>query len=122
MRQKLKNPLSLKDLIPKVLGKNKESSSFVKDSDLEFLQHIWKELVGDTLEKKTRPIKLYRKRLLIEVSGSSWANEMEFLKPALLNKIREKCRTLVIDDIRFQITTRRSVSSGCMTSPDKSLG
>jgi len=97
MRQKLKNPLSLKDLISNVLGKNKDSPfSFIKGPDLEFLQHIWKDMVGDTLEKKTRPIKLYGKRLLVEVAGSSWANEMEFLKPALLNKIREKCRTLVI--------------------------
>jgi predicted nucleic acid-binding Zn ribbon protein len=101
VRKRLKAPLSLRDILPQAL---KPQGMNLKVG-LYQLEQKWPALVGELLDRKSRPLRLQGKRLFIGVAGSSWANEMEYLRPVLLEKIRKEMPELGITDIRFQIVT-----------------
>ena len=101
MRNKLKKPLSLREIIPQALKTPAASDK----ASLYHLQEKWGELVGPLLGKKSLPLKIYGKRLIVGVAGSAWAQELEFLKQPLLKKIHQSCPALTLDEIRFQMTT-----------------
>lgn len=74
---------------------------------IAMIQKDWTDLVGSTLSKNSRPLKILRSAssstLLIGVSSSVWANELEFLKREILEKIPDR-----ITEIRYQIVTSSS--------------
>jgi predicted nucleic acid-binding Zn ribbon protein len=99
VRNKLKNPVPLREILPQAF----QSIPQDPKADLYRLQEMWSEWVGPLLGKKSLPLKIYGKRLMVEVAGSVWANELEFMKKSLLNKIRESLASPAIEEIRFRV-------------------
>lgn len=61
----------------------------------------WEEIVGPTLADKTQPMKIQGKFLYIGVEHPAWIQELQFMKPKLLEKIQGHCPETTISDLRF---------------------
>jgi|GEM_PF-1534890 len=69
----------------------------------EFILH-WEEIVGESLARISKPECILNKTLLVRVTHSTWAQELAFMKPVLIQKVRPYLkRGDVIDDIVFRI-------------------
>ncbi len=69
----------------------------------EFILH-WPEIVGETLATISKPDYISRKVLLVTVVHSAWAQELTFLKPALLRKLSLYLRKGdVVEDMVFRV-------------------
>ncbi len=69
----------------------------------EFILH-WSEIVGETLAAISKPDYIARNVLLVTVAHSAWAQELTFLKPDLLRKLRLYLRKGdVVEDMVFRV-------------------
>ena len=67
----------------------------------------WPEIVGPRIARRTRAVGFHRGVLQIEVEGSSWAYELEFLKRRFLNELQRRLGSHV-RELRF-VTTRGGI-------------
>ncbi len=64
----------------------------------------WKELVGEPVSVQTRPRLIRNRVLIVDVSHPAWMHHLQFLKPAILNKLNGFIGGKpLIDDIRFRV-------------------
>jgi hypothetical protein len=63
----------------------------------------WKEIVGEAIAGQTRPRAVRNGILFIDVSHSTWIQQLQFLKPTLLEKINAFLGEPPIQDIRFKL-------------------
>jgi len=63
----------------------------------------WEEIVGDAVAGQTRPRAVRSGILFIDVSHSTWVQQLQFLKPTLLEKINTFLGASYIQDIRFKL-------------------
>ena len=66
----------------------------------------WEKIVGASLAAKTEPLKIQGHQLVIGVEHSTWIQELQFMKPKLLEKIREMFPETTIKDLRFSLAPR----------------
>ncbi|MDP2972061.1 MAG: DUF721 domain-containing protein [Deltaproteobacteria bacterium] len=67
---------------------------------------IWgacKEIVGEAIALQTQPRAIRNHILFIDVSHSTWMQQLQFLKPTLLGKINGFLGESLIEDIRFKV-------------------
>lgn len=65
--------------------------------------HGWSDIVGPDIARNTEPIKFHKDVLMIRVRNSVWTQELQFLKPQLLEKIRASFPETKIVDIMFKV-------------------
>jgi hypothetical protein len=63
----------------------------------------WKEIVGESVALQTQPRAIRNRILFIDVSHSTWMQQLQFLKPTLLEKINVFLGEPLIQDIRFKL-------------------
>jgi hypothetical protein len=63
----------------------------------------WKEIVGESVSLHAQPRSVRNRILFIEVSHSTWIQQLQFLKTTLLEKINSFLGESLIEDIRFRI-------------------
>ncbi len=63
----------------------------------------WKEIVGEAVAGQTQPRAVRNRILFIDVSHSTWVQQLQFLKPTLLEKINAYLGEPHIQDIRFKL-------------------
>jgi hypothetical protein len=63
----------------------------------------WREIVGDSVASNAQPSVIRNRILFIEVSHPTWVQQLQFLKPTLLEKINEFLKEEFIHDIRFRL-------------------
>ena len=63
----------------------------------------WKEIVGEPIALQTQPRSIRNQILFIDVSHSTWMQQLQFLKPTLLEKINTFLGEPHIQDIRFRL-------------------
>jgi len=63
----------------------------------------WKEIVGESVALQTQPRSIRNRILFIDVSHPTWMQQLQFLKPTLLEKINAFLREPYIQDIRFRL-------------------
>jgi predicted nucleic acid-binding Zn ribbon protein len=61
----------------------------------------WEKIVGDVIGKNTEIMRIENGTLYVRAKNSAWRNELIFLKPAILHKIRENYPTSGVEDIFF---------------------
>jgi predicted nucleic acid-binding Zn ribbon protein len=118
VRNKLKTPLPLRELLEQALAR----PFLGPENALDSLHSRWSDLVGEAVAAKSRPSRIVGRRLIVEVASSVWANELEFRKRGLLEKIRALPQTGDLEELRFQIEMRSSADRGLKTRPLKSFG
>jgi len=63
----------------------------------------WEEIVGEAIAGQTQPRAIRNRILFIDVSHSTWVQQLQFLKPTLLEKINAFLGETQIQDIRFKL-------------------
>lgn len=90
---------SIKKILPQKIAALKLENTM----KLYDLSRNWDEILrkslGDGWQKKSKPIKLKNKILIITCRNSVWANELQLKEGALLNKIRHKVKE--VEKIKF---------------------
>lgn len=61
----------------------------------------WEEIVGPTLARQTRPLRLRNHLLLVGVTSSTWMQELQFLKGRLRCQINDALGRSVVRETRF---------------------
>jgi len=77
----------------------------------------WKEIVGETIALQTQPRSLRNQILFLDVSHSTWIQQLQFLKPQLLEKLNAFLGKPLIRDIRFKLGKISSPSLPPSQSP-----
>ncbi|MDX2429730.1 MAG: DUF721 domain-containing protein [Bacteroides sp.] len=82
--------------------------SFLKANKLEKgfaeyrLTKSWKELLGVSVAKKTKDLKVYKRTLFVTLHSSVMRNELEMIKDSLIPRLNEAAGMSVIDNIVFR--------------------
>jgi len=63
----------------------------------------WKEIVGATVAAHSQPRAIRNHILFIHVAHSTWMQQLQFLKPTLLEKVNHFLGEPLIQDIRFKL-------------------
>ena len=63
----------------------------------------WREIVGESMALQTQPRVIRGRTLFIDVSHSTWMQQLQFLKPALLEKLNAFVGEPYLQDIRFNL-------------------
>lgn len=63
----------------------------------------WKEIVGESIALHTQPRSIRNRILFIDVSHPTWMQQLQFLKPTILEKINHFLKEPLIQDIRFRL-------------------
>ncbi len=68
------------------------------------LEQEWVDLVGNTIARHARPVRLDRKNLIVAVDSSVWLNELiRYERQAMLAKIQQRLGQDQVQSIRFQV-------------------
>ena len=63
----------------------------------------WRDIVGESVASQTQLHAIRNRILFIDVSHPAWTQQLQFLKPTLLQKINAFLGENLIQDIRFHI-------------------
>jgi len=61
----------------------------------------WEEIVGGMIGKNTELVRVENGILYVRAANPAWRNELVFMKPSILRKIREKYPESGVTDIFF---------------------
>ncbi len=92
--------IKLGDLLESVLGEER----FKELSDLRSLSIRWKDLVGEEAGRRTRPLMIMGRKLIIGAASPSWSSEMILRKSEIRKSIKEKTG-MDFEDIIITIKT-----------------
>ncbi len=95
----MKKPLPLRSILEQTL-KGLELEGPLKTYSI---LGAWKEIVGEPISLHTQPYAIRNRILFVEVSHSTWMQQLQFLKPSLLGKINAYLGESRIEDIRFKV-------------------
>lgn len=77
----------------------------------------WREIVGDSIASNAQPSLIRNRILFIEVSHPTWIQQLQFLKPTLLEKINHFLKEPFIQDIRFRLGKISSLPPSSIKDP-----
>jgi predicted nucleic acid-binding Zn ribbon protein len=95
----MKKPQSISSILEKTL-KNLEIDVPLRAYSV---LGAWKEIVGESVALHTQPRIIRNRILFIDVSHPTWIQQLQFLKPTLLEKINSFLSGSHIQDIRFKV-------------------
>ncbi len=61
----------------------------------------WENIVGDAIARNTEIVRVENGILYVKVATSAWRNELVFMKPSILKKIRENYPDSGVEEIFF---------------------
>ena len=95
----MKKPQSIRSILEKTL-KNLEIDVPLKTYSI---LGAWDEIVGESVAEHSQPRSIRNRILFIDVSHPTWMQQLQFLKPTLLEKINTFLGEPLIQDIRFKL-------------------
>ncbi len=95
----MKKPQSIRSILEKTL-KNLEIDVPLKTYSI---LGAWNEIVGESVGVQAQPRSIRNRILFIDVSHPTWMQQLQFLKPTLLEKINTFLGEPLIQDIRFKL-------------------
>ena len=89
--------LQLKDALNRFF-ENQEIKEKVENNNIFA---IWRDIVGEKIEKVTEIEKFKNNILFVKVENSAWRSELSFQKEDFKNKILQRLPKMKIKDIKF---------------------
>ncbi len=77
----------------------------------------WEEIVGEVIARQAQPRSVRNRILFVDVSHPTWGQQLQFLKPNLLQKINAYLGEPRIQDIRFRLGKIESPSKPLRNAP-----
>ncbi len=88
---------SINDLMKAV----KTQPSWKDFRQLEFIQKLWAEVVGDVVAANTKPVRLHKNVLTVATSSPTWAQNLAFQRTLILKKLNPRLDRQ-IDSLKFR--------------------
>lgn len=66
------------------------------------LEGLWPHLVGEEIAGHSRPVRLRRRTLIVEVASERWARELTRLQPLLMEKTNRCWESGLIERMEFR--------------------
>ncbi|HUL36627.1 MAG TPA: DUF721 domain-containing protein [Thermodesulfobacteriota bacterium] len=95
----MKKPQSIRSVLENTLKSLEIDVPLKSYSILE----TWNEIVGATVAAHSQPRSIRNRILFIDVTHSTWMQQLQFLKPTLLEKVNNFLGEPLIQDIRFKL-------------------
>lgn len=95
----MKKPQSIRSILEKTL-KNLEIDIPLKTYSI---LGAWNEIVGESVAVQSQPRTIRNRILFLDVSHPTWMQQLQFLKPTLLEKVNTFLGEPLIQDIRFKL-------------------
>ena len=86
-----------------ILQQALKASRIDVDLDACKLWQYWKDIVGPAVAENAQPEAIKGKSLLVNVSSAPWMQQLQFLKPELIEKLNETLGKEIVGEIRFRI-------------------
>jgi predicted nucleic acid-binding Zn ribbon protein len=71
------------------------------------LRDEWRDVVGEAIGGRSRPLKIRGNTLIVEVVNSTWMNEIQFHRGEIIRKVNRGFPGLKIEEIRLQLERER---------------
>ena len=91
--------------VSRIFGKLREADRPISPEQL--VLSAWKSAVGKRLAARTRPSKLVRTRLVVEVEDQIWQRQLFVLTRQILANLEAKVGRGIVDEVEFRIVPRR---------------
>lgn len=101
MRERSGGPSSISEILCETTNKLRMGDKLKRYS----LWDRWPEIVGKDIARHARPVRWRGNVLVVRVEHPTWIQELGFLKPEILEKLRGSLKGAPIKDIRFEIGT-----------------
>ncbi len=105
VRNRLKTPVPLNEILLQAL---KWREVRPKDQ-IALLKEKWSEWVGPLLGRKSSPLKIRGKYLIVGTEGPVWASELELSKVEIIKNVQRELNGTPIEEIRFRVLSDRGV-------------
>jgi predicted nucleic acid-binding Zn ribbon protein len=89
---------SLKSLLPDVLGKLS-----LESGRAAHLQPLWREAVGESIARSSRPVALEHGTLVVQASTSEWAKELERQAAEIVARLQQRLGKGVVTSLRATV-------------------
>ncbi len=99
MKEQKKRPTS----IAEILGDSADRLKIRDGIKRYWLWDRWEEIVGESVAEFARPSGWRGKTLIVRVVHPSWMQELNFLKPEMLERIRKISPEAAVKDVRFEV-------------------
>ena len=100
-KNNIKNFEHISGIITKILKTCRHETC----DDLENVCNIWNNAVGKSVAENTRPFALKGKILIVNVTSSSWIQQLQFFKNDILTKINSLAEKELVEEIKLKIGT-----------------
>lgn len=95
----MKKPQSIQSILEKTLK--------TLEIDVPLKTHsilgVWNEIVGESVAEHSQPRSIRNRILFVDVSHSTWMQQLQFLKLTLLDQVNAFLGEPLIQDIRFKL-------------------
>jgi predicted nucleic acid-binding Zn ribbon protein len=98
-RQRLSKPVAVRQVLEGLIRPGEWQSL----EQRRRLRAVWEAEVPLSLQAHARLVDFVRRELWVEVSASPWVQELQFLKPRLLESFARALGSGVVRDVRFRV-------------------
>jgi predicted nucleic acid-binding Zn ribbon protein len=98
-RPLLPRPVAVKDVLQGLLNPGDREGLEARRR----IRQVWEAVVPTVLQEHARLVDLRRKELWVEVSDHIWAQELQFLKPRILDELERTLGPEKIRELRIRV-------------------
>lgn len=98
-RPRSPRPVPVKEIIQDLLSPGERDVLALRQT----IRRVWEAVVPATILAHTRLVEVRRKDLWVEVDASAWGQELQFLKPRILEELARALGPEKIRDLRLQV-------------------
>ncbi|MBL8236648.1 MAG: DUF721 domain-containing protein [Bryobacterales bacterium] len=73
----------------------------------EFAEAVWPAAVGERLARRTGPVRLYGRKLVIDVEDATWQKQLETMASQILTKVQMIAGPGMVDSVEFRVGVQR---------------
>lgn len=98
-RERLERPVALPQILERVLGSGDWQALKLRQQ----VRSAWEQAVPEALRKQARLVDLRRQELWVELTDSAWLQELQFLKPKILEDLEKILGPGLIRELRGKV-------------------
>ncbi len=98
-RPSLPRPVAVKEVLQDLLNPGDREALELRQG----VRRVWEGVVPPAMREHARLVDLKRKELWVEVSDSTWGQELQFLKPRILEALARALGPGKIRDLRIRV-------------------
>ncbi|MBN2543749.1 DUF721 domain-containing protein [bacterium] len=95
--EKYKYPEKIGDILTKAMKGKGWNTTLSENQACVY----WDEIVGKEIAKRTQALKVENGVVFVKVNSNIWKQELHYMKPIILEKIRNFLNNTLITDIKF---------------------